>query len=325
MSDHAEQVNPLGQAPADHETPRDHLPPFEAEIVHELTGSLRCVSCRYELQGLSIKGNCPECGLPVRATLLSMVDPDALELQPVRRPRLVVAGMLVWAFGALLALVLALVVWLSLAFDGFTPGTRQRVVMAGALALVASGVGAIAAVRPHAGIPRRRVLLASLGVLSYPIAVKLYADVGLHATPGAGADRLSAWAAGTDALLWRAERLGLWLLLALGAALLRPSFRQLAARSLVLRSKRVDRQVIAATIAAMLIAALGDAIGLSVGLLGDWAGSALLLAEALVGLGVVLLLLGLIGAAIDTVRIAPAVLQPPLALADVLPDGGAPK
>lgn len=295
---------------------RDAEPP----IVHELTGPLRCVSCRYELRGLSIKGNCPECGLPVRATLLSMVDPHALELQPIERPRLVAVGLLCWAFGGVAALVFGLVAWAGAIIEGAVhESVRTNLVLGGALSLCVSGLGALAIIRPHGGIPRRRIIAASVAILLYPVAFRLYVDVVLYAVPRApGASLLAVWAEGAEPMRWRAERLGLWLALAAATWLLRPNLRLLASRSLVLRSRRVDRQTIAATVAAMLIAGAGDAIGLSVGLVGDWGATLALFAEVFVGLGMVLLVLGMSGVAIDTVRLLPAVLQRPLTMSDLV-------
>jgi len=293
----------------------------EPPIVHELTGPLRCVACRYELRGLSIKGNCPECGLPVRATLLSMVDPHALELQPIERPRLVAVGLLCWAFGGVAALVFGLVAWVSALIDGGVhEALRTNLVLGGALSLCASGLGALAIIRPHGGIPRRRIIAASVAILLYPVAFRLYVDVVLYAAPASGASLLAVWSEGAEPMWWRAERLGLWLALAVATWLLRPNLRLLASRSLVLRSRRVDRQTIAATVAAMLIAAAGDGIGLTVGLVGDWGATLTLFAEVFVGLGMVLLVLGMSGVAIDTVRLLPAVLQRPLTMSDLVAD-----
>ncbi|MEM9082083.1 MAG: hypothetical protein AAGB34_00695 [Planctomycetota bacterium] len=59
-----------------------------------LTGSLPCIDCGYELQGLTVKGNCPECGRPVRVTLMWAVDPEAEAFQLVKRPLLLGSGVL---------------------------------------------------------------------------------------------------------------------------------------------------------------------------------------------------------------------------------------
>src|SRR5436190_23878239 len=67
----------------------------------QLRGDLPCVACGYNLKGLSIRSVCPECGTPVRATILSVVDPHAAELTPIRLPALVALGLLFCAAGAL--------------------------------------------------------------------------------------------------------------------------------------------------------------------------------------------------------------------------------
>lgn len=322
MSDQSGQFDG-GPAPGSGDARGPGIPP--ASIAHELTGSLRCVSCRYELRGLSIKGNCPECGLAVRATLLSLVDPHALELRPIRRPRLVAAGMLLWAGGAAFALVAGIAAWVIPLSGGLSAeAVRGRLVLAGAAALGLSGVGALAIVRPHAGIPRWSVVRGLVGVAFYPLAVALYVGVGTVAAPHAGATKLAIWTGGQEGALWRAERLAMWLVLSAIAWLLRPSLRRMAARSLVLRSRRVDRQTIAATAAALLVAAGGDAMAILAGLWGQWAGSLVLVAETLVAVAAALLALAVVGSLIDTVRIIPAVLSRPLGIDDVLTPEPAP-
>ena len=41
--------------------------PFETEerLGLSLLGSLPCITCRYDLKGISIRGVCPECGTPI--------------------------------------------------------------------------------------------------------------------------------------------------------------------------------------------------------------------------------------------------------------------
>src|SRR3954470_14312241 len=75
----------------------------ESDIARELTGNLPCVTCRYNLRGLSIKSVCPECGTAVRAAILAAVDPYAPILQPLYAPRLAATGLMLWAGGALAA------------------------------------------------------------------------------------------------------------------------------------------------------------------------------------------------------------------------------
>ncbi|MCC7388677.1 MAG: hypothetical protein IT431_07895 [Phycisphaerales bacterium] len=293
--------------------------PSAPVLAEELTGALCCASCGYELRGLTIMGTCPECGLPIQATLLSLVDPRAAEIQPIRSRRTVAAGLAAWVVGAMTAVVLGWAVWVSGLVDrGLTVATQDKLIAAGAIGLVLSGVGALVIIRPHGAIPRWQSAAAAVGVLLYPPAIYLYVQLGAIASAGPGPSLLAAWSGRAESMPWRWERMGMWLILAAGAACLRWNLRILAARSLVLRAERVDRQTIAASVAALLIAAGGDGLGLAAPLAGGWGGQVALAGEMLVGLGALLLTLAMIGITIDTFRVIPAVLQRPLAMADLV-------
>ncbi|HZW10661.1 MAG TPA: hypothetical protein VFF69_12225 [Phycisphaerales bacterium] len=289
-------------------------------LAEELTGRLRCASCRYELRGLSVMGECPECGLPIQATLLSIVDPKAEELQPLAHPRLVGAGLVAWIGGAILAALAGWAVWVSGVAPGtLSPSAQQRLIVAGAVALALSALGALAIVRPHPGVPRARLIAAACGVALYPATIWLYVTLGRVAALGPEQSLLGAWTGTPEPAPWRARRMVLWLLLAAGGALLRGPLRMLAARSLVLRAQRVDRQTVTAGVAALLVAALGDAIGLVAPAWGGGAaGSLVLVGEVLVLLGAVLMTLGIVGVAIDVYRVLPSVIHRPLARRDVV-------
>lgn len=47
---------------------------------------LSCARCGYDLKSLSADGNCPECGEPIRLTIIDTVDPAARRLPPIERP-----------------------------------------------------------------------------------------------------------------------------------------------------------------------------------------------------------------------------------------------
>jgi len=72
-------------------------------IARQLTGDLWCIGCGYNLRGLSIRELCPECAMPVRATILGVIDPKAHELTPLKRPRMVGLGLIAWASGLWIA------------------------------------------------------------------------------------------------------------------------------------------------------------------------------------------------------------------------------
>src|SRR5215831_18001819 len=76
------------------------------DLARELGGDLPCAACRYNLRGLSVRSVCPECGTPVRATILFTVDPYASVLRPITWPRATAAGLILWSMGALGAAVL---------------------------------------------------------------------------------------------------------------------------------------------------------------------------------------------------------------------------
>ncbi len=299
--------------------------PTEPALAQELTGRLHCAACRYDLRGLTIKGTCPECGLAIQATLLSLVDPRAAEIQPIRSPKLVAVGLVAWSMGAFAAVVFGWAVWISGAIEGLVSDAAQhRLIIVGALCLAVSGVGALAIVRPHAGIPARRSIAAALGVALYPLAVKFYIDLGAIASAGSAGSLLNAWSGEIEAMPWRRERLLLWLILAIGAWCLRGNLRLLATRSLTVRAERVDRQTIAGAVAAVGIAAVGDGLDMLAPFVGNWGGVIMLIGEVLVGLGAVLLTLAMGGIVVDTLRLMPAVLQRPLGMADVLGNGDTP-
>ncbi len=144
-------------------------PPGGADLARTLTGELSCARCRYALAGLSIRDVCPECGLAVRATLLAVIDPRAKELQPIRWPVLVTAGLLLWAIAPVLAAVL---VWVLRARDiAGALGVNLQALPSGWLGpwvtglILASGVGALAIVRPHAMLGPRAIAGAALGAV----------------------------------------------------------------------------------------------------------------------------------------------------------------
>ncbi len=63
--------------------------------------SMPCARCGYELRELQADGDCPECGEPIRLTIIEVVDPTSRRLQPIHNPRVVgnaIAGVVVVLF-----------------------------------------------------------------------------------------------------------------------------------------------------------------------------------------------------------------------------------
>jgi len=295
-----------------------------AVLASELTGDLPCARCRYNLRGLSVRGTCPECGVPVRATLLAKIDPHASEIQPLVHPYLSAVGMQVWAFAALLA---ALATWLLRGADlayvfglnrpaGGWPG--DVVPRAVPILILISGVGACALIRPHGRIRVRFILAAAASCAAY-LAVALIAW-RIHV-------QLDAWStsvlfgAGPKPIERSLLRIASDVLIAAIALGLRPNARLLVGRSMLLRSGNVDRQTLAALAGASLVSLLGDLIHVAASMMDPPRAELVrLTGTMLIGLGSTLLTIGLIGVAWDCVRLWPATVAPPLSLEDVVGD-----
>lgn len=312
------------QPPASERTPRkdpdpDGLGAAPAPLASvELTGSLGCIRCGYDLRGLSVVGQCPECSLKVRATLLARVDPSADELQPIRLRWLVAAGLIT---GSVFALLAALIVWVHRIADVVTTLTDMQVELtwgansaAGCVAV--SGLGFLSLVRPHRMHDRRQVFTSAFGaVLFIPLAWLLREilrrDLTLSNRPYLSDTPMSD------------ERIGLALAVLAIFVLILLGFRKnllaLVARSKLMRAGLLPRQSLSAMMISAGIAAAGyillacsDAIGT--------AGHAVLRPAAtfVVAAGFMLLTVGLAGLVIDAFRLWPVILMPPIAPVDVL-------
>jgi hypothetical protein len=248
-------------------------------------------------------------------TLLSVVDPLANELRPILLPRAVAAGVCLWSVGAMLAVAAGWVersnLWPR------SPGGEPILGYFIVACLAMSGLGALAFVRPHAGRAVARGMPgAILGVAAYVPLVWLmwrWHVEGTGAVPRPfglepPADAGSLW----DRLLQQ----GVGVLIVLG---LRPNARLLWVRSLLMRQGRVDRQTLLAVAATMGVCMLG--YGLRLLSLQVRGGAEELLdqtGQLVVLVGSVLLTVGLIGVVVDTIRLYPVLIEPPLGLHAVL-------
>lgn len=295
--------------------------PESERIGLALRGALRCVVCKYDLQGLSVRSVCPECGTAVRATILMAVDPKAEALAPMHAPRLVAAGLITCSGAGLLAIVLCwlpriaelvaragVVVPTSIGSPGWLPEA-----IAGLAAL--SGLGALSLVRPMRAIPPAATLAALGGVAGYALVAwglwKIHGPI----------DRGAAWPyfAGPpspERLLHRSV-VAMGLIVALTG--LRPNARRLVHRSLALRTGRVDRQTLLAMVGAVALSSAGDGVrllSLSVGT----AGAELVddLGTLMVAIGSMFFTVGAASALVDSVRIGRAIVTPMPSLRSVI-------
>ena len=296
-----------------------------AALDRRLSGRLPCVVCRYDLQGLSVLGVCPECGSLVRATILAAVDPLAEELKPIDRPVVVAVGLVLWSVGGLLAAVFGWTAWALLLLHGgraqpVEPGLWAVLTTAVAGLLALAGLGAVGLRRPHAGLGWRAKLVAVLGAAAYGPLAYVSSRVLEFARVQAVTDATDLWSPAPERTLWRLAGAGLalWIIVAL-----RPNVRLLVARSLVIRSGRVDRQTMLAMAAVVLLGVGADVLGVVGRLSGGPVGDVLRMIGTVVMVSAAALLtLGLAGAVADCVRIAWAVLTPARSLRSVLaPEG----
>ncbi len=291
-------------------------PPREP-VGHQLSGHLPCARCRYELQGLSIASNCPECGLPISATILAVVDPYAKELQPIPHPRWTFAGLMVWATGALVTTGL---MWLAhlgaMAYSLFriqaTPSWLASVIVASTLL---SGIGVLALVRPHAKIRRRQQLAAAIAACGFLPFAWLHWELFADSAQSLGFEFFSSQP--DEARVVTRLLCGLLgVLITLG---LRPNARVLVSRSLVLRTGKVDRQTLYALAAAFGVGVIGDAIQLASLHLRPVSMDVMRsVGMALAVLSSLLCTLGVVGLFVDTWRLRHAVLSEPLDLGQLI-------
>jgi len=285
------------------------------EIAPDLARRISCARCNYDLRGLSITARCPECGTPVRASLLAVLDPLAHELRPVPRPGLTAAGLTLWVSGALLA---SLVVWVLRVSEltGVWPAWRTQAGMAVAALALLSGVGALALVKPHEGLPRRGRVLAAVGAGLYvPLAWRLWR---LHAGFDAGFYPAYQFGDGEAASERSWLRLSCGALIAAVIVCLRPNARLLASRSFVMRTGRVDRQTMAALAAVVAVWSIGDALVIGATAWGGvYAEELRMFGDLFILVGSAMFTVGLVGVAVDVWRLRGVILEPPLTLSEV--------
>lgn len=302
-----------------------------------LGGDLPCVRCRYNLKGLSVRAVCPECGVPVRVTLLAVVDPHAGELQPIHWRTPIALGLILWSLGAVAAVF---IVWiLRLAelglrlgssgsrFDAFTTTFFQSIdnalsppIGGGLIAAFAlmSTLGALALVAPHGSISFRHKASTAIAVVAYlPLAATLW---WIHCVLDA---RMPSPYFGSSSPmddpareLARIACAGFIVVIVLGV---RANWQTLIKRSVLMRTGRRERQPMPTLAIAAGIAAAGDLVRLVArNLLGDPDSIIFTLGTSLVAIGSILLTVGFVGVLLDAWRLRPVILEPALSLNQML-------
>ncbi|MDX2118020.1 MAG: hypothetical protein SFY96_07555 [Planctomycetota bacterium] len=258
----------------------------------------------------------------MRGTILAMVDPHASELQPIYRPRVTAVGLMLWSFAAMAAVSLIWISRVSEFLPVLSPAAHRTMPWIW-WCVALSGLGSLVLINPHRGIPWRIRAFAAIGCSAYvpmtwlvwwvttrvdPMFVRPYADTPPH-------------------LLQRSVlRLAIECCVIVAAISLRPAARLLVARSLVMRTGRVDRQTLLTLATTMAIAMLGDLVQVAQQLVPS------LPAElcrssgvAMIAVGSLLFTIGLVGVCVDCVRLRHAIVMPPLSMSDLLGPDDAPR
>ncbi len=280
-----------------------------------------CITCGYDLQGLSVVGMCPECGSAVRATILAKIDPQAEELSPLVMPRLTAFGL---AGGVIAGVVATLLMWLPRVVEGlerFLPfeapavlhGTLPGWLIVAALAF--AGLCALTLVRPV----RTTTAMQSLVTLA---SIPFFAAIGwsvyrIHFVIDV------ARPAPYFVAEVSSQRIGMRFVFTASVILallcVRPAARRLARRSMAMRAGRLNRQTVLAMCGALMLAAFGDILRLCTVSTPAGLDDALEIAGTLfIVVGSGLFTLGAILSAMDAVRVAKILLRPSPSLRSVV-------
>ncbi|HED54423.1 MAG TPA: hypothetical protein ENJ00_09540 [Phycisphaerales bacterium] len=286
-----------------------------------LSGELPCISCRYDLSGISITGMCPECGTPVRATLLATVDPEAGTFEPLTHPRLAALGLVVWSSAAFAAVLIIWMVRFGDALNAWTPiGFRPTWLGVLVPVFVAlSGVGSVVLWKPHRKLPVWPSVAATVATVLYgPLVWLMWRLHGVVDRTGS-APYVSSRSVDTDRLWLQVMILVVLVVISL---LQRPIIRVFADRSVLLRTGELSRQSLLAFAMAAALMLLGVFLRLGA-IRWDDTGSFFLDVIGLVflAIGSVLVTVGLGCFVVDSVRLYPVLRSGPRTLLDVVERG----
>ena len=280
-----------------------------------LSGALPCITCRYELKGLSISGACPECGTAIRATILYTIDPEAEEFKPVPTPRFTSLCLVTWAGGASLAALAALGARVgdvvAMAMNQIPP-RHEWLGMTVFVGAVLSALSMTGMIRTTRGTPRWQSAAVIGSIIAYvPL---LYTILNIRAIDAmSGAPPYFSQTVSADRLVMRLIQTSCIILILAGV---RPNARDLVKRSLALRTGRVDRQTILAMIGAALFVMMGDSARLvGVNSFIPWL---VALGALMVTIGNLFITVGFVSGISDGWKIAQAILTPPPTVRDLI-------
>lgn len=291
-----------------------------AALDRELKGTLPCVVCGYELQGLSIRGVCPECGTAVRATILFHVDPRAEEFKPIATPAVTAYALVTWSTAALVATLASWWPRIADVIEKFVP--RPPSEGAGYLCVagtIVSGLAMLGLIRIVQGGNLLHRAGAVVSVLAYIPLVWALWRIHIQIDPYRPAPFLTN-EFNVDRTVSRLIVAACVIVIIIG---FRPNARDLVKRSRAMRTGRVDRQHLLLMGATLVLASVGDVFraysaSVSPHAMDIWEVSGIML----IILGSAFFTLGLIGAVRDSWRLRRVILLPNPSLRQVL--GAAP-
>jgi len=287
-----------------------------AALDRELKGTLPCVVCGYELQGLSIRGVCPECGTAVRATILYHVDPLAEEFEPIATPAITAYSLVVWSTAALIATLASWWPRIADVIGRFAPRPPSQ--SAGYIcigATIISGIAMLGLIRIVKGGNLIHRLAATASALAYvPLTWalwRIHAQIDPYRPAPYFTNEFHI-----DRTLYRLVIAVCIIVIILG---IRPNARDLVKRSRAMRTGRVDRQHLLLMGATLALAAVGDLFRMhSASVSPNSMGITEITGIMLIILGSSFFTLGLIGAVRDSWRLRKVILIPNPSLRQVL-------
>ncbi len=300
-------------------------------LVRRIALDLACVNCGYDLKGIDVDHACPECGIPVRDTVLYLVAPARSRFEPLRDARTLTLGYTGCAFFVLLAAICLWIPELSSFLHVIVPASsaptllllKQAVILSPCCALLAWLCAALLR-RPTLGASPPRydpsLRYARLGLLAWA----LVCGAAIILSPRINSDGPTLWSQNPSDVARIAFRLTMNLAAVLAIRASMPVVAFISLRSVTHRAGKTNRQGFKALLFSLYVVLAGDALqGLTAIASALFAAAARfdtldLLGTTLVVVGFFMLTLALFNEFIDSIRIRRAILRPHLNEAQIL-------
>ncbi len=138
--------------------------------------SLPCMRCCYELKNLSASGDCPECGEPIRLTIIETVDPASRRLPVIEQPKAIGNALLGIVLAFFLSAILALLALFAQAPSNFPVAPFAHVLPMSGLIWGAIGLGLLSVwcLNPMFGMCQRGELVGCLTGIKFTMSGLLF-------------------------------------------------------------------------------------------------------------------------------------------------------